>query len=379
MKAVKKATSDVYVSQAIYTPSKTYYLWRIEGGSVYDYYTLNAIPNVGDAVYEYISNTGKMTLVDTVKGYYPNIQMYAWGSGGQFFTTSGIPQAGDYAFTSPEIIYAIGTTSGVISEATDEYIIVDGLTVQRNRAADTTSRNNYMLINNSNYYIQQTNTTRTIKEKYQLIPNPKTITIPNVSILGGLTFTDNILNNFSENNYAQLPQDLQFNTEGNQFDDSWEIVFKIKLNNEATTGTDSAIISTSLSRSYNPRLVVWNNLQVALLLTNSTNSWNVCEINSGDTYLTIGDWYWIKVTCLGWASSKSDYNLYISTDGTNYSGVGGKLRTNSYKATALKNIGFCHDNSNGDLNFKGEIDLSESYIKVNDNIWWEGTKELNIQ
>lgn len=216
-------------------------------------------------------------------------------------------------------------------------------------------------------------------KRYQLIPNPATITIPNVSILGGLTSADNILNDFSENNYAQLPQDLQFNTEGNQWDDSWEIEFKIKLNNEATTGTDSAIISTSLSRSYNPRLVVWNNLQVALLLTNSTNSWNVCEINSGNTYLTIGDWYWIKVTCLGWASSKSDYNLYISTDGTNYSRVGGKLSTNSYTATALKNIGFCHDNSNGDLNFKGEIDLSESYIKVNNNIWWEGTKELNIQ
>lgn len=295
------------------------------------------------------------------------ITFYCWTSSGYiFYTLNAIPNVGDILYDSPDIQDDSGYT--VIS-----YDEGDLYGTFSSRISLTHSSNKDVTTN----IIKAIYTPS--KTKYQFIPNPATITIPNVSILGGLTSADNILNDFSENNYAQLPQDLQFNTEGNQWDDSWEIEFKIKLNNEATTGTDSAIISTSLSRSYNPRLVVWNNLQVALLLTNSTNSWNVCEINSGNTYLTIGDWYWIKVTCLGWASSKSDYNLYISTDGTNYSRVGGKLSTNSYTATALKNIGFCHDNSNGDLNFKGEIDLSESYIKVNNNIWWEGTKELNIQ
>lgn len=299
---------------------------------------------------------------------------YAWlGTRLQvyIYTTNENPQIGDTLYNydgnnfEASVAEIVNVSNNIIT--TDTFVPGVGvMSYERDNSADT-------FVTETNFKAIKVNA------DYKLISEPHTELIPAVNILGGLTNTNNVLSNFTVNNYAQLPQDLQFNTEGNQWDDRWEIVFKIKLNNEATTGTDSAIISTSLSRSYNPRLVVWNNLQVALLLTNSTNSWNVCEINSDDTYLTIGDWYWIKVTCLGWTSSKSDYNLYISTNGTDYSRVGGKLNTNSYKATALKNIGFCHDNSNGDLNFKGEIDLTESYIKVNGNIWWEGTKELNIQ
>lgn len=152
--------------KAVYVPSKTYRQWRVDGKD-YVYYTSNYPPNVGDVVYEYNSSTQTMTPIDTVKGYYPQIQMYAWGNNGPY-TTSPTPQVGDYTFMFPEIIYLSGYSS-IITGVGDDYIIVDDyITRQRNASSDTASQYNYMLINNNNFYFKYSGS-MTIKPKRQLI------------------------------------------------------------------------------------------------------------------------------------------------------------------------------------------------------------------
>lgn len=156
--------------KAVYVPSKTYRQWHTEGKS-YNCYTLNGTPNVGDVVYEYNSSTDTMTPTDTVKGYYPNMQMYGWGSGGQLYTPTQNPQVGDYAFIRPEIIYDLNRESFTIIDVGDNYITIDDvtpLTEQRNTSYDRASLYDYILINNNNFYFKYSNQ-KTTKPKYKLI------------------------------------------------------------------------------------------------------------------------------------------------------------------------------------------------------------------
>lgn len=290
---------------------------------------------------------------------------YAWqGIGLQvyIYTTTENPQIGDtlynYDGTSFEASTAEITNVSNNIITTDTYVPGVGvMSYERDNSADT--------------FITETNF-KSIKNNadYKLISEPHTELIPAVGILGGLTNTNNVLSNFTVNNYAQLPQELDLSTAN-----YWEMVFKIKLDNSfSSSSPDSCIIGTNVVRKYSPRLVVWNNLQVALQFSNSTSSWNICNINSGSTYLAKNTWYWIKAT---YAAAR--YYLYISTDGVNYAQVGAQNSSTLLTSVPLVNIGYCDESDTGEMPFSGEIDLTESYIKVNNNIRWQGIKEINVQ
>lgn len=87
---------------------------------------------------------------------------------------------------------------------------------------------------------------------------------------------------------------------------------------------------------------------------------------TGKTALELNTWYWIKMT---WNGTQKE--LLISTDGETYVSEG------TYNTTTACTGGqFCVGAGAGEgsrLGFNGQIDFSQSYIYINNSLWWRGT------
>ena len=180
------------------------------------------------------------------------------------------------------------------------------------------------------------------------------INLPNVNINGSPTITsDFVASGFSADNYLTIPYDYVDINVG----DTLELVVCVITGNDITGDQPFAQAAPYVDMSvYNGDLSFWN-------FGSSTH--NTITTASPNTK------YWVKeiISRLGTTTKTKVYSY--STDGINYTTVG-TLVENSTESVSLFTLGVT--NWFGAF-FTGTIDLSECYIKVNNNIVWRGVKQ----
>lgn len=157
---------------------------------------------------------------------------------------------------------------------------------------------------------------------------------------------------FSSSNYVKLPKTLNV-SDGS----SWDIVIKFKFNSQANYQGILGYTGTGLFRSE------IRDSKFKLLLSSSTESFNIGQLES--QILETNTDYWVKI------SYKDNlYKLEMSTNGKDY--------TTESSITSTTKIIFSSElffGNGRDGVLDGSIDLTQSYIKVNDKLWWSCFKQ----
>ena len=162
---------------------------------------------------------------------------------------------------------------------------------------------------------------------------------------------DGIVSGFGPTNSLQLPQ--VFNPGNN----SWEIVLKIKFGSRRcyffgnTNGTYGIVLGKQ-------------NGKLEVFLSSNNSNWN---ITGGITDVALEDntEYYIKLSY-----NLTSYQAEASIDGITWQTS--TITTSSEKIyQSIFYLGSCWDKSTAYCD--GSIDLSESYIKINNEIWWQPT------
>lgn len=180
----------------------------------------------------------------------------------------------------------------------------------------------------------------------------------NVTIMGSPSFTDGVVEGFSKNDFLLLPNNLS-PTNG------FEIQLKVKAPSKVYT-QEQGILTPSTS-GVNAVLVTIRKEEQAFRADISTDgsSW-FSGINFSFDF---EQWYWLKVI---YDNTASVFSFHVSTDGENFSEVDNYTISSPSWSNVMLQLGGWRSNSRP---FKGQIDLSECYIKIDSVIWWSGVLE----
>lgn len=179
----------------------------------------------------------------------------------------------------------------------------------------------------------------------------------NVNIVGNLTNNNGVLSGFSHGNYAEIPDPIAL---GNNF----EIVIKTNF------GTSASMNSYALSGPVDKYLVLGYDTAVGGINFN---------IGYGDPWLypTFIDRtlrpnadVWFKITYDG-----RTYKLYKSYDGIEYGNHIAYFNSTTELPSLIYHFGDSRTYSATE--FPVYIDLNECYIKVNNQLVWEGVSVSN--
>lgn len=190
------------------------------------------------------------------------------------------------------------------------------------------------------------------------IHKPTTGNIPNVTVVGSPTIADNVVSGFSSSNYLTAPEVFNPGTS------PWEMVWSITTSNDFSTTYQEIFAQANVGTAAVDGYDLRTDLGRIGLYVDEEYYLSATTLQNNTKYL-------IKMEYTG-----SFYKLSYSTDnGTNWTedfniastGIGTpNLSTPQY-------IGKWGYNRSPDP-FKGSIDLSQSYIKINGKYWWKGTK-----
>lgn len=221
------------------------------------------------------------------------------------------------------------------------------------------------------------NSSRIITDKYNGSTNKQDISLINVtdkanivnetdyvSCINDMAVSNGILNGFAANKYAVLPNVFTPNNS------SWEIV--IKTHYIANSNTQWLISPNSSAPFGNILFGINNSGRLYILLGTNNSAWNIAN-TTGSAVLTNNTDYYFKLEFTG-----SYYNLYYSLNGTNWTK---DIETASssviYQGQGLA-LGLEVYNKGSNSYWKGSIDLTESYIKINGSVWWIGSTIIYI-
>lgn len=193
----------------------------------------------------------------------------------------------------------------------------------------------------------------------------------NVNVTGSPTISNGVVSGFSSANYLTLPK--VFNPQSSR----WELVTKFYLTNG---GYQYIIGSANGTTSTSPMSIAvgqYNNAHGKLyMMLSSTSSITADICNTiGTTVLQVNINYWIKLVFTG-----NQYNLYLSTTGEFTGEETLEISINSTSAVYQTTPRLGVYINNIPLLGDGSIDLTQSYIKINDKIWWKGgTGKLTLK
>lgn len=190
------------------------------------------------------------------------------------------------------------------------------------------------------------------------IHKPTGNTEPNATVVGSPTITDNVVSGFSSSNYLTAPEVFNPGTS------PWEMVWSITTSNDFSTTYQEIFAQANVGFTAVDGYDLRTDLGRIGLYVDEKYYLSTTTLQNNTKYL-------IKMEYTG-----SFYKLSYSTDnGTNWiedfniasTGIGTpNLSTPQY-------IGKWGYNTSPNP-FKGSIDLSQSYIKINGKYWWKGTK-----
>jgi len=229
------------------------------------------------------------------------------------------------------IDYLIGTAPG----SGNEYLGTIGL------------KNSYIKINNELIW----------KGTYSYLP-------ANTKVVGPMVIDNYVTKStFSSSCYCDTyPKDF---TRASNIANSWEWVFKI----EKYIPSSAIQVLYSQGRAYESALHVSAANKPYVLLNNTGNSTYFGSLYS-DTVLEEGKSYWLKLEFTG-----TEYKLLLSEDGITWN-LEASLESSTklvYGSSDNWHIGLNHNSSSTyHYPLKSELNLAESYIIVDDQIWWRG-------
>jgi hypothetical protein len=177
---------------------------------------------------------------------------------------------------------------------------------------------------------------------------------PNVTIIGNLTNSNNVLSGFSTSGYAQIPLP-NFTTA-----DTWEMVFKFRINN-IPSGDNYNLVAASANNSC---FAITISSNIGMTIGDGDTGWTAY---TGSTTLVANTDYWVKAKFTG-----SAYILSLSTDGTTYTTEATYTSSTKLPYSSSYNFNLGINRSGVLYAFDGSADLNESYINVNGARWWTG-------
>ena len=171
---------------------------------------------------------------------------------------------------------------------------------------------------------------------------------------------DGVVSGFSTSNYLQLPE--AFNPGNNP----WEMIIKIRTASDLQVWQE--IFHSSVAPNNSGRYglsVIVDSGNFELDISTDGSSW--IGTDHGTFVLSENTDYWVKI---GWNSN--EYYLEYSTNGVDYTRDITYASSNNLPNLTNSWIGI-YRSSDYMYPMFGSIDLSESYIKINDEIWWQPT------
>ena len=318
------------------------------GGSSFAVSADNKTNGRNPAYYAFDDNTNNYWRGGNVPGYIEfynpapiNVTALTWGFFYSYPTSGNVQGSNDYSDWTT-------ITDFTNDSASDFTIDMSGNTNSYKYYRINVSAVNMDVIHCKNLTIVGTVKGYAVENIYKL--NDKTYApniIKNYTANGSVLINDGIASGFGYYNYLTLNE--SFKPEG-----AWEIGLKINVsslysNEQGLFGYDSSGLF---------KLCLSGENKLILSLSRDTGSWNIGEI-VGTTSLELNKDYWIKAEFTG-----NMYNLYLSTDGTDYN-LEGYLETTEIPVFPdTTYIGIVNYNRN---HFRGIIDLSESYVEYNGN------------
>ena len=188
-------------------------------------------------------------------------------------------------------------------------------------------------------------------------------TEPNATVVGSPTIDNGVASGFSASNYLTLP--TTFKPENN----SWDMCFKIHT--EATFTSNNAILGKySTDTYYGLRLELSSNGNVYYLVSSTSGVNHIVEGIGSNVLPTNSDVY-IKFSFTG-----SKYIGEISLDGGLTWIVDKEVVTTTpiYNWDSITTLGYFAGKK--EALASASIDLTQSYIKINNELWWKGVKAI---
>lgn len=176
----------------------------------------------------------------------------------------------------------------------------------------------------------------------------------NITPIGSLTITDGVASGFSTSSYILLPQ--VFDVSNGQ---DWEMVFKFTTGDDVTSqcGIASGLTNPYFSWCIQDGKTQCNVGDGTDWLVASTDIYGSTEISTNTTY-------WMKVNFNG-----SYVRVYLSTNGSTYNLEWSYITS---KIIPVCNVVLGQGRALSLTNVPASIDLDESYIKIDDKVWWNG-------
>ena len=179
----------------------------------------------------------------------------------------------------------------------------------------------------------------------------------------GSWIDDGVVSGFTASNYLSLPE--LFNPSSN----AWEMVYKIITGDDVIT--EGVITGEAVSVDYQNVLSIVD-ARIFFRWSSSHSSYDYTI--EGSSTILANTTYWVKLKFDG----VSTYTIELSTNGVDFT-VDGSRTVTGYTFNSYKwNIGRSgHSTTTYALPFtNGSIDLTQSYIKINNKDWWHGTKAV---
>lgn len=290
-----------------------------------------------------------------------HLNLYCWNCAGNYFYTDT-----DYyniaAYDSDYSNIPVYYVNGIKIPNTNAYIYMHGDTmlevVEGIHAYDST----YEAEGNTEADVPAGVNTRV----YDLFKTTLKTNI-NGTIVGSVTNSDCVISNFSTSNYVNITGKKTYATI-----DKYELVMHI---NTGAKSNQWERVLTGPTDSY-PFIQsgVPNGIISFDFLRPDNGNYDQVNFTHGDSKANTD--YWLKAI---YTKSDTTCITYISEDGINWTQT--DKNTNFYNAYTLDStaytIGRQQQYSTSSNVFSGKVYLKDCYIKVNDELWWEGTTYVN--
>lgn len=186
-------------------------------------------------------------------------------------------------------------------------------------------------------------------------------TEPNVTVVGNFAKIDKgVASGFSASQYLTYPVAFTPSTQ------TWEKVFKYTT---GSTVTDGTVYSNGTVDKCGDSLFIYGS-KPRFLIGYTASAWNVDS--TANYTLSPNTSYWFKI-----AFTSTSYTVDVSTNGTDYENIisvtsSTVITANMSQLNIGQRLGYSSPLTSG------SIDLNQSYIKINDELWWSGDSYTKV-
>lgn len=266
---------------------------------------------------------------------------------------------GYYDYKTTKTFTTAGETVNIPSTEMTAY---DGLD-----CSFSTASNNLYLADFSDTTLPNGNTPSptlyAMKASGQTYPIPSTPVYDNYTIVGSPTVnvSTGVVSGFSQSNYLQLPQ--AFNPDNNP----WDVYVSFNKPLSQVSNNTQIISTSGFQLGINMNAYFW-------LWVWDKDGNGICDSALNLTYSSMPEHTICHIYFTG-----SEYKVDYSIDNINWINIYQNTSSVACRSSDIIIIGNAASSSYRSEYFRGSVDLSETYIKVNNSIWWEANSSPDVQ